>query len=878
MKRSRILYGKKLLPLLILLLLVLSLLNALSLNIVEVSAGDYPAIYVEPATIENATLTPGTNFTVSIKTNYTEDDVWGYEFTLTYNPLVLEGARVPKTDTWTGDNVTILFFTTNKIIVTGSEEVYVNETLMTRGPDYTIDYQIGKITFTTAPGEVEVKITYLYYGITNGDLITGPLAVFMSDGFNDTLGKLGRTNSGFFSTSLLTSGPGTLANVTFTVVGTGASNITLGPDTQLIGRAPPYYYPYIIPTNTRHSYFINVQPIHDVAVVRLVAPATVILGQLQLVPINVTVGNEGNYTESVSVTVYNDTTKIGTEFFTLDSGLFKTVSFIWNISGVDAGNYTLTANATILESAENPDGIDDDPADNTKTKPFEIKKIHDIAILAIAPYGIFAYPAKEILGDIVSINVTVANEGNYDENVTLTVSYKTAPPSLYSGVIDTANFTLNIGLSQTVSFNWNTTDLATRYKYIINATATIALDEYPSNNINITYIKLKLPHDVAVTSLSAPSTVFVGDLVTINVTVENVGWFTGTFNVTAYYSIPPSPPIPIETQNVTDLDPSANTTLLFSWDTTDVAPAAYLINASAILDGDANTENNEQTKWVTVKLPPGNIAGTVTDASTGDPIEGANVTANGYSDITDANGHYNITVDAGTYNVTASANGYQTSSQTNITVDAGETTSVDFELTLLPGNIAGTVTDASTGDPIAGATVTADGNSATTDANGAYTINNVSPGDYTVTASAAKYVEQSKTVTVTAGTTTTLNFELIPMNGTISGIVTDSSTGDPISGATVTADGMSAITNSSGHYTISDVPAGTYTVTVSADGYKSSSQTDITVVAEATTTVNFELTPALSINILLYAGVAAVAIIIIIAGIAVYILKVRKPT
>ncbi len=63
---------------------------------------------------------------------------------------------------------------------------------------------------------------------------------------------------------------------------------------------------------------------------------------------------------------------------------------------------------------------------------------------------------------------------------------------------------------------------------------------------------------------------------------------------------------------------------------------------------------------------------------------------------------------------------------------------------------------------------------------------------------------------------------------------------------------------------------------MSANGYGDSSQTNITVVAGETTTVDFELTPAQPLDILLYAGVAAA--IIIIAGIAVYILKVRKPT
>jgi len=64
------------------------------------------------------------------------------------------------------------------------------------------------------------------------------------------------------------------------------------------------------------------------------------------------------------------------------------------------------------------------------------------------------------------------------------------------------------------------------------------------------------------------------------------------------------------------------------------------------------------------------IAGTVTDESTGLPIEGVNVTADGYSNITDAGGSYSIELPPGTYNVTASADGYLNETQTGIVVSS----------------------------------------------------------------------------------------------------------------------------------------------------------------------------------------------------------------
>ena len=80
--------------------------------------------------------------------------------------------------------------------------------------------------------------------------------------------------------------------------------------------------------------------------------------------------------------------------------------------------------------------------------------------------------------------------------------------------------------------------------------------------------------------------------------------------------------------------------------------------------------------------------------------------------------------------------------------------------------------------------------------------------------------------------------------GTLTGMVTDGT--DPISEATVTAAGTSPYsnkTNATGGYTIT-LPAGTYTVTASATGYENASQEDITVSADSTTIVNFQLTPA----------------------------------
>ncbi|MFP4548619.1 MAG: TonB-dependent receptor [Fidelibacterota bacterium] len=81
------------------------------------------------------------------------------------------------------------------------------------------------------------------------------------------------------------------------------------------------------------------------------------------------------------------------------------------------------------------------------------------------------------------------------------------------------------------------------------------------------------------------------------------------------------------------------------------------------------------------------------------------------------------------------------------------------------GKIAGTVTDETTGEPLAGANVIVEGTSlgAAADMNGYYSILNIPPGKYTVRVSMIGYQTiVQKEVTVMVDLTTTLNFSLSP--------------------------------------------------------------------------------------------------------------------
>jgi serine protease AprX len=109
--------------------------------------------------------------------------------------------------------------------------------------------------------------------------------------------------------------------------------------------------------NVRIPFFFEELPseVHDVSVIKAVPSKTVASGN---VTINVTVTNQGDYTETFNVTAYANTTTLGTVQTTLTSGSNATLTFIWDTASFPKGNYTLSAIAPLLpnetKNADNP--------------------------------------------------------------------------------------------------------------------------------------------------------------------------------------------------------------------------------------------------------------------------------------------------------------------------------------------------------------------------------------------------------------------------------------------------------------------------------------------------------------------------------------------
>jgi KaiC/GvpD/RAD55 family RecA-like ATPase len=203
----------------------------------------------------------------------------------------------------------------------------------------------------------------------------------------------------------------------------------------------------------------------------------------------------------------------------------------------------------------------------------------DIAILNVTVSSTSVYS-----GGIVTVNVTVNNEGGTTEtfNVTTYANNTEIGKQTVSNLAPNTNATL--------IFNWNTTDISSG-TYIIKAVADIVSDEEDTadNTYVNGYVTIFDVHDVAVIDVTvSPKNVIASQNVNVTILVKNEGSVSETFNVTAYYNS-----TAIETQIVANLVPGANKTLYVIWNTTGVSIGNYTIRveASNVTDETDTTDN-----------------------------------------------------------------------------------------------------------------------------------------------------------------------------------------------------------------------------------------------------------------------------------------------
>jgi hypothetical protein len=196
--------------------------------------------------------------------------------------------------------------------------------------------------------------------------------------------------------------------------------------------------------------------------------------------------------------------------------------------------------------------------------------IRDVAVTNIVLSRTWAYQ-----GWPVNITVTVKNKGNVSE----TFDVKTFYDSHVIGTITVTNLLPNE--ERDVTFEWDTTGVAEGNYTIKAEAATVPYEMNTSDNTLVdgqVWIMTQI-HDVAIINITLPNSwVFHGYNAKINVTAQNLGVFTETFDIKAYYNST----FLIGTIHVTDLPPSESLEAQFIFNTSELLPChTYDISAEA---------------------------------------------------------------------------------------------------------------------------------------------------------------------------------------------------------------------------------------------------------------------------------------------------------
>jgi len=248
-------------------------------------------------------------------------------------------------------------------------------------------------------------------------------------------------------------------------------------------------------------------------------------------------------------------------------------------------------NATVFVSAftapANQSGVPYCPAISTNffITPYEPLTIafHDVAVVNVVPSATSVEPSQPL-----TVSVVVRNEGTEVESFNVSAYYDATS-------IGTLGITTLLPYSKALlNFTLDTFSIETG-NYTITASIPLLVKEADlTDNIfvdGIVEVKPKQPvtiHDIAIVNVNiSKSSVYIGDLLQIDVSVINKGNGTETFDVVAYCNSSS-----IETYQVSSFGPSALTKLTFTWNTSFILEGFYQISASAPLQEDINVSDN----------------------------------------------------------------------------------------------------------------------------------------------------------------------------------------------------------------------------------------------------------------------------------------------
>jgi hypothetical protein len=263
---------------------------------------------------------------------------------------------------------------------------------------------------------------------------------------------------------------------------------------------------------------------------------------------------------------------------------------------------------------------------------------------------------------------------------------------------------------------------------------------------------------------------------------------------------------------------------------------------------------------------PGNISGKIIDGESGEPISAAHIEMAGSTMVTGSDGGFVFNALArGSYQALLSADGYQGQSISFVYSPGSNGDLGLLRLYRLGGSavptsltVSGRIVDGLSGAAINNATVkwVETGKTVQTAADGSFTITGIDTLNFTLTVTAAGFVDQTFSLNVSGYGEFFQEFPLPPIPSTppvnsdpthsiLSGHVKNSLTGLPIAGAKVAlADGrgLTATTGNDGQFEFTGITNLSFSLNVSAEGYSATTR-EITLSTPGSYTADIAVEP-----------------------------------
>ena len=328
----------------------------------------------------------------------------------------------------------------------------------------------------------------------------------------------------------------------------------------------------------------DVVPNHDVGVTVLTSPAGTIGENTDIYP-KVTVENFGDVAEDFDVRViitdgitdaevYNETEAVTA----LGAGDDVVVDFATAWTATPLGTYHVEARAELSG--------DITPGNDTMEHDFDVIANHDVGVTVLTS------PAGTVGGNTeVYPQVTVENFGNSTEDFEVRViitDYTDA--EVYNQIEAVTGLASGTDLVVNFVTAWTATPLGT---YHVKAQTELSGDDVPGNDMKEHDFDVVENHDVGVTILASPAgTVGENTKVYPQVTVENFGDFTESFDVRVIITDGTDAEVYNQTEAVTGLAASDDVVVEFATAWTATPQATYHVVTRTELSGDAEPGND----------------------------------------------------------------------------------------------------------------------------------------------------------------------------------------------------------------------------------------------------------------------------------------------